>query len=85
MKKRGIRTRKGRPYVKSAVQKILMNPFYIGINRFKDKDYPGAQTPLISRELYDRIQQKLHNKKPTVYKKQNPFSRTLFGVGNVMG
>ena len=85
MEKRGIRTRKGRPYVKSAVQKILMNPFYIGINRFKDKDYPGAQTPLISRELYDRIQQKLHNKKPTIYKKHNPVFKNIIRCGQCDG
>jgi site-specific DNA recombinase len=77
MNRRGVRTRKGRPYVKSAVQKILMNPFYIGVNRFKDKEYPGAQTPLISPELYDRIQQKLHNKKPTIYKKLNPVFKNI--------
>jgi site-specific DNA recombinase len=85
MNVRGIRTRKGRPYVKSAVQKILMNPFYIGINRFKDKDYPGAQTPLISRELYDRIQQKLHNKKPTIYKKHNPVLKNIIRCGQCNG
>ena len=51
----GIRTRKGHPYVKSKVQKILSNPFYIGINRFNGKDYPGVQTTIISKELFEQV------------------------------
>ncbi len=77
MDRRGIRTRKGRPYSKSCVQKMLMNPFYIGINHYSGKEYPGAQTPLISSELFEQIQQKLHNKKPTIYKKHNPTFKNI--------
>ena len=63
----GIRTRKGHPYNKSKVQKILSNPFYIGINRFDGKDYPGAQHPIISKELFEQVQAKLHRGRPQAY------------------
>lgn len=77
MNARGLRTRPGRPYVKSHVQKILCNPFYIGINRFNGKDYQGAQTPLISTELFERVQIKLHGKRPLVYVRHNPTYKSL--------
>jgi site-specific DNA recombinase len=67
----GIRTRKGRPYYKSKVQRILNNPFYIGINHFSGKDYPGAQEPLISKQLFDDVQRKMHGHRPQTYGKHN--------------
>lgn len=77
MKKMGLTTRKGRPFAKSYVQKILLNPFYIGVNRFDGKDYPGAQQPLISKSLFDAVQQKLHQGKPSVYIKHNPVLKNM--------
>ena len=77
MQAMGIRTRLGRPYVKSFVQKILNNPFYIGINRFNGKDYPGAQEPIISKELFEKVQQKMHKGRPPVYKKHNPIFKNM--------
>jgi len=71
MDRMGIRTRKGRPYTKSKVQKILSNPFYIGINRFNGKDYPGAQEPIISKELFDKVQYKMHKGRPGTFIKHN--------------
>jgi DNA invertase Pin-like site-specific DNA recombinase len=77
MERMGVRTRKGRPYAKSKVQKMLSNPFYIGINRHNGKDYPGAQEPLISKELFERVQQKLHRGRPLVYARHNPTLKNL--------
>lgn len=64
MHKRGITTRKNRPITKSNVYKILKNPFYVGRIHFADKDYIGAQEPLISDELFQAVQSKLENKSP---------------------
>ncbi len=60
MLKMGITTRKGQPYYKSQVQRILNNPFYIGINRHNGKEYPGAQETFISQEMFNHVQQKMH-------------------------
>ena len=65
----GITTRKGRPYTKSNVQQILSNPFYIGINRFNGKDYPGAQKTFISKPLFKRVQEKMHGGRPRAFKR----------------
>lgn len=73
----GIRTRKGRCYHKSQVQHILNNPYYIGVIRFDGKEYPGAHEPIIDRGLFERVQYKLHNKRPPVQKKHNPVLKNL--------
>ncbi len=77
MESMGMRTTKGHPYNKSYVHELLMNPFYIGINRFNGKDYPGAQEPIISQELFEAVQDKLHGKRPKSLKRHNP---TLKGL-----
>ena len=69
----GVRTRPGRPYSKSNVQRTLMNPFYIGINHFNGKDYPGAQEPIIPKKVFYKVQQKLHKGQTKPYvKHQSP-------------
>lgn len=77
MRMMGITTRRGRPYFKSQVQKILTNPFYIGINRFDGKEYPGAQETFISKELFERVQRKMHNGRPMILVKHNPVLKGL--------
>lgn len=58
----GLTTSRGRPLSKSSVHKMLDNPFYIGINRFDGKEYPGAQEPIISKDLFAKVQAKLHGR-----------------------
>jgi DNA invertase Pin-like site-specific DNA recombinase len=77
MKRLGIVTRNGRPYAKSRVHMLLQNPFYIGINRFNGADYPGAQTPIISKKLFDAVQNKRTSKNPVKYKRHNPLLKGL--------
>lgn len=72
MMRLGIRTRMGRPYYKSQVQKILNNPFYIGINRFNGKEYPGAQQPILSKTTFDLVQTKMTRKTAGRYRRHNP-------------
>lgn len=57
----GLTTRKGRPLGKTAVHKMLREPFYIGIIRFNGVNYPGAHEPLLSRKLFKAVQNKLEN------------------------
>lgn len=78
MAKLGIVTRQGKPYAKSHLQRILMNPFYIGINRFNGKDYPGAQETFIPKQLFKRVQEKLHGGRPRAYNKhQSPLQGVI--------
>ncbi len=72
--KLGIVTRQGKPYVKSHLQRILTNPFYVGINRFNGKDYPGAQETFIPKSLFKNVQEKLHGGRPRKYNRHHsPF------------
>ncbi len=73
----GVCTRGGKPYAKSKVQKMLLNPFYIGINRFNGKEYPGVQETFITKELFDKVQYKMHRKRPSRYRQHNPVFKNI--------
>jgi DNA invertase Pin-like site-specific DNA recombinase len=73
----GLTSRKGKPLAKSAVHKLLTNPFYIGINRLSGKEYPGAQEPLISKELFYAVQDKLHNRRRAKFRSHNPIFKGM--------
>ncbi len=68
----GFKTRGGKPYVLSHIHKMLINPFYIGINLFDGKEYPGAQEPLVTREVFDAVQAKMKGKSPIKQTRHNP-------------
>jgi site-specific DNA recombinase len=67
----GIRSRAGKPHSSSHVQRILNNPFYVGINHFNGKDYPGAQVPILTNELFDQVQRKMHRGRPRYFAKHH--------------
>ncbi len=58
---RGLTTRATRkiaskPMSPSRVHHMLSNPYYVGIVCFQDVQYPGMHPPLISPELFQRVQ-----------------------------
>jgi len=73
----GIHTRGGKPYAKSKVQKMLTNPFYVGTNRFNGKEYPGAQETFITKDLFNKVQYKMHRKRPSRYRHHNPVFKNI--------
>ena len=78
----GLVTSRGRPFSRSQVHRILGNPFYIGTNHFDGKDYPGAQEPIIDKDVFDRAQRKLRRKSSPKYRKHNPLLRGLLRCGH---
>ena len=54
---------------KSHLKRILTNPFYTGWFQWKGKLYPGKHTPLVSKELYDKVQGILQNRQKPKYRK----------------
>lgn len=74
---RGVRTRKGRPYVHGRVDEMLKNPYYVGIIRWHGKEYPGRHETFIDRALWDRVQEKMSGGRPAVYKKHNPLFKNM--------
>lgn len=85
-KKIGIRTAKGRPICRSAlVDNILKNPFYIGINRWCGVDFPGKQEKIIDKDLFDKVQAKMHRKQPPKYQKHDPDLRSVIQCSDCGG
>ena len=59
----GLRFRKtGKKVPKSAVHKILKNPIYYGEFLWNGKRYRGIHEPLITKGLYDRVQDVMREK-----------------------
>jgi site-specific DNA recombinase len=63
IKKEGLSYRKsGAPLQKSLVYKVLTNPIYYGDFNWKGTLYRGVHDPIVSKELWDRVQEILNNK-----------------------
>lgn len=68
-KEEGLANKRGVPLSTSQIDWMLRNPFYYGVMAFKGKLYPHAYTPIITKEVFDRVQQVKANwnKKPFQY------------------
>ena len=64
LRSRGDRRHSPQPLNLSRVHKMLSCPYYAGIVTYRGKQYPGRHEPLISQELFDRVQAvlKAHNR-----------------------
>ncbi len=49
----------GKPFKREQIAYLLSNPFYAGRFRYAGEMYDGAHAPIISRELFDRVQKVL--------------------------
>ena len=58
----GLLTCRSHSIRKSWMRCLLSNPFYIGMMRYKGELYEGKHEPLVSRELFDRVQKMLHQR-----------------------
>ena len=76
-KTRGLRTRKGNAMGCGAIHNLLTNPVYYGAIRWRDVVYEGKHTPLVSRALFDRVQDKLHGRGRTKHDRRFPFRGLL--------
>ena len=69
--KEGFRSRRGYKYHKSKIHNILSNPFYYGIMQKYDKEYLGNHKPIISKNLFNSVQdilnKKAHSKKQKLH------------------
>lgn len=71
--KEGFESRAGRKYHKSKIHKMLNNSFYCGIMEKDGEKYLGKYEPIISKKLFDDVQEIL-NKKKHVKRQTIPFS-----------
>lgn len=84
----GLRNSSGKKFGKSRLHKSLSDPFFYGKIRWNGEIYAGQHEPLISKELFDAVQQKLvrSNDNPQ-YKKHLPVFKAKIkceGCGGVI-
>ena len=65
----GLRSRSNKKVVKSRINDILNDPFYIGRIRWCGQVYEGKQKPLITKELFEHCQQILKGRTTPKYSK----------------
>ena len=56
LKQKGIVNRAGLPFSKPSISCILKNIFYIGELRYRDSIYKGIHEPIISKNIFDEVQ-----------------------------
>ncbi len=54
MAQAGLLNEQGKPLSRSMVHRILRNPYYVGLIRWKGLSYAGSHEPLISNDLFER-------------------------------
>jgi len=73
--KLGLKNKSGRPLDKNQISRMIKNPFYYGIMRTIDVYRPHMHGNLISKDLYDRIQDVINgNTKPSFTKQSDTFA-----------
>ncbi len=72
----GLTTKHGTPPSKSTIERILKNPFYTGTFVWKGKTYKGDHLPLISFDLFHRVQAALRKGNHPVRESKRSFAYT---------
>src|SRR6266498_4722370 len=58
----GFRSRTGARVPRSSIHKILTNPVYCGDSYWAGKRHQGIHEPIVSQDLFDRVQEMLDGK-----------------------
>jgi site-specific DNA recombinase len=79
LKKLGLRSPKGNVVSLSNIQRMLQYPVYYGFIHLNGEFFPGSFEPLISKKLFNKVQEVIKDKsRPTRQKKHNfPFTGFL--------
>ena len=59
---RSGKTRGGKQFSRGALYHLLSNPLYLGKIRHKHERHPGQHEAIVSRELWERVQQSLRDR-----------------------
>ncbi|MFZ1887490.1 MAG: recombinase family protein [Candidatus Binataceae bacterium] len=54
--------RGGKPFSRGALYHLLSNPIYLGEIRHKNERHPGQHEAIVSRELWERVQERLSDR-----------------------
>ena len=70
----GLVGKDGKPLHLSTIQEILTNPFYYGMFKYRGELHQGNYKPMISKKLFDQIQEALkQNSRPRKKRKEKQF------------
>jgi len=73
----GLRTRRGGAFRKSGIHKLLHNSVYWGPFSYGGKLYEGTHEPLITKALFDRVQERLAERSHSFTKRSFPYRGLL--------
>ena len=72
----GLTAKAGKPIFKSCLAKMLRNPFYYGHMIYKGEEYEASHPPLVSKKIFDNVQEVLEQKAKPMKKGKIKFSFT---------
>ena len=78
MYERGLRSRTGHKVSHARIHQLLGDPFYYGMSRWKNQITPGHHEPLISKELFQKVQDRLHSYGAPRMRKHNSLFKSVF-------
>ncbi|MFA5742614.1 MAG: recombinase family protein [Candidatus Paceibacterota bacterium] len=74
--------RKGKAIAVSKIQTMLKNPFYYGLFKFKGEIYQGNHEPIISKQLFEKVQRVMRERgKPQAKSLKHYAFRGVFKCG----
>jgi len=73
----GMTNKKGKPLNTQTLYKMFRNSFYYGCIEYNGESYVGAHEPIISKELFDRVQEVMNKKS---YKHKRKFVYLFAGL-----
>ncbi|MBN1857765.1 recombinase family protein [Candidatus Bipolaricaulota bacterium] len=73
----GLKSRRGHGPVKATLHRILQHPIYYGAIRWEGILYTSNHEPLISKELFDRVQERLRGGSSPLTKRSFPYRGIL--------
>ena len=70
----GVKSSNGKPRSNSSIYNLLTNELYIGVMRWKDEPFEGSYQPLITKQLFAKVQEVLKERgKPRKTKQKHDF------------
>ncbi len=69
----GLVSRRGKPISLSKMSDVLSSPFYLGMFRYEGELYEGSHSPIISRKLFERVQEVLAQSCRAHFKRKHLF------------
>jgi site-specific DNA recombinase len=78
--RRGLRTREGGQITRSMLDYLLRNPFYMGLIRIRRSGeyFSGIHQPLVTKSLFDRVQETLNGKATRGVQQHDYLFRQMF-------